>query len=466
MTMHDKAARDDAVKRPDGPAPMAWTVLILLLLSYTVSFVDRTALGILQEHIKYDLHLTDWHLGLMSGPAFALLYAVAGIPLARLAEHRDRRIILSACLTVWSTMTMLCGAATSFFQMFLARMGVGIGEAGGNPVAHSLIADLFPATNRGRAIAIYSLGAPAGAFLGAALVGWLAQNWGWRHTFFLLGPPGFILAVLVWFLIPNVARGRFETSQQTQTPPSFATVLRQLFAQPAYRHAAAGASLVVLVGYGAASFLPPYLIRHHALPMAEVGILAGLVNGVAAAFGTMAGGYAGDRLVARNPRLAGVVPACSVLIAAPLMVLGFVSRDLTISILCVFLGTMFIYGYIAPTFALVHTLSSARSRATATALFYLVINLVGTGLGPPLIGAISDAFSVRAFAGSPDRFHALCSPGATTATQDICLQATATGLTYSLAAVSLLLVWASVHFWLIGRAKIEQLPETRLGQSR
>lgn len=463
--MHDKAAPDDAVKKPDGPAPMAWTVLLLLLLSYTISFVDRTALGILQEQIKYDLHLTDWHLGLMSGPAFALLYAAAGIPLARLAERRDRRIILSACLTVWSTMTMLCGAASSFFQMFLARMGVGIGEAGGNPVAHSLIADLFPATRRGRAIAIYSLGAPAGAFLGAALVGWIAQSLGWRQTFFLLGPPGFALAVLVWFLIPTVTRGRFETNAQAETP-SFATVLRQLFAQPAYRHAAAGAALVVLVGYGAASFLPPYLIRHHALPMAEVGILAGLVNGVAAAFGTMAGGYAGDRLVARNPRLAGVVPACSVLMAAPFMAFGFLSDDLTISVSCVFLGTMFIYGYIAPTFALVHTLSSARSRATATALFYLIINLVGTGLGPPLIGAVSDAFSVRAFAGSPDQFHALCTPGATAATQDVCRQATAAGLTYALAAVSLLLMWASIHFWLIGRARTPQLPETRLGQSR
>lgn len=453
MTVHDRAAPDSAAKKPDGPAPLAWTVLILLLLSYTVSFVDRTALGILQEHIKYDLQLTDWHLGLMSGPAFALLYAAAGIPLARLAEHWDRRIILSACLTVWSTMTMLCGATNSFFQMFLARMGVGIGEAGGNPVAHSLIADLFPATSRGRAIAIYSLGAPAGAFLGAALVGWLAQGWGWRHTFFLLGPPGFALALLVWFLIPNVTRGRFETEVQAERPPSLATVLRRLFAQSAYRHATAGAALVVLVGYGAASFLPAYLIRHHGLPIAEVGIFAGLVNGIAAAFGTMAGGYAGDRLVARNPRLAGVVPACSVLIATPLMIFGFMSKDLAISMLGIFLGTMFIYGYIAPTFSLVHTLSSARSRATATALFYLVINMVGTGLGPPLIGAISDAVSVRAFAGSPARFHALCTPGAVTATDDLCRQAAAAGLTSALAMVSLLLVWASIHFWLIGRSR-------------
>ena len=450
--MDGEAVPGDAETGLGSPERSARLVLSLLLLSYTVSYVDRTALGILQEQLKYDLDLTDWHLGLMSGPAFALLYAATGIPIARLAERFDRRIILSTCLIVWSGMTMACGAAAGFFQMFLARMGVGVGEAGGNPVAHSLIADIFPAEKRGRAIALYSLGAPAGAFLGAALVGWMAEVWDWRHVFLMLGPPGFVLALAVWFLVPDIRRGTFETAAGEETPPAFMAVLRQLLMLRSFRHAVAGASIVVLVGYGVASFLPPYLIRRHGFDMGEVGLLAGLVNGVAAALGTLAGGYWGDRLSARDRSYLGFVPAISVFLAGPLLVAGFVIPDGMGSILCIFLGTMLIYGYIGPTFALVHALSSARSRATAAAIFYLVINLVGMGLGPPLIGALSDMLTLHAFPGSTDQFGALCTQGKASALIETCREAGASGLTHALIIISVLLFWASLHFWLTGRS--------------
>jgi predicted MFS family arabinose efflux permease len=434
-------------------ARLAHQILILLLLSYTVSYVDRTALGILQEQLKYDLKLTDWHLGLMSGPAFALLYAAAGIPIARLTERFDRRIILSSCLVVWSAMTMACGLAANFVQMFLARMGLGVGEAGGNPVAHSLIADLFPSERRGRAIAIYSLGAPAGAFLGAALVGWLAQQWDWRYVFLMLGPPGFLLALMVWFLVPPIRRGSFEANvQQEQAPPPFLIVLRRLLGIPAFRHAVAGASLVVLVGYGVASFLPPYLIRRHGLSLGEVGLIAGLVNGVAAALGTLAGGYWGDRLSARHRSFLGIVPAVSVFLAAPLLVIGFAIPHAMGSMVCIFLATMLIYGYIAPTFALVHALSSARSRATAAAIFYLIINLVGMGSGPPLIGALSDHLTSGAFRALPEQFHILCTRADAASSVEMCREAMASGLTSSLMIVSAILLWASFHFWMVGRS--------------
>lgn len=434
------------------PRKTARFVLGLLLLSYTVSFVDRTALGILQEKIKYDLHLSDWQLGLMSGPAFALLYAATGIPVARLTERFDRRVILSTCLVIWSAMTMACGAANNFFQMFLARMGVGVGEAGGNPVSHSLIADLFPVDRRGRAIAIYSLGAPAGAFLGAAVVGWLAQYWDWRHVFLMLGPPGFILALLIWFLVPDIRRGAFEKASEADAAPSLVEVVRHLFGMKVFRHAVTGASLVVLVGYGIAAFLPPYLIRRHGFELGEVGLIAGMVNGVAAAFGTLIGGYWGDRLSVRNSSFLGYVPAGSILFAGPMLILGFWAADPRLSIALVFLGTLLVYGYIAPTFTLVHTLSSARTRATATAIFYLVINLVGAGLGPPLIGALSDWFAKRAFAGPATDFERLCLGPNGDPLGEACRFAGATGLTGALMMTSALLLWATVHFWLTGRA--------------
>ena len=430
-------------------------VLALLLLSYTISYVDRTALGILQEQLKYELQLTDWHLGLMSGPAFALLYAATGIPIARLAERFDRRIILSTCLVVWSAMTMACGLATSFAQMFLARMGVGVGEAGGNPVSHSLIADIFAPETRGRAIAIYSLGAPAGAFLGAALVGWMAQIWDWRQVFFMLGPPGFVLALAVWFLVPDIRRGAFEPTEHQNTPAAFFVVLRQLLMLPVFRHAVTGASIVVLVGYGIASFLPPYLIRTHGLGLREVGLIAGLVNGIAAALGTVAGGYLGDRLSTRDSAYLGLVPALSVVLAGPVLLVGFASPSRIGSISCLFLGTMLIYGYIAPTFALVHTLCSARSRATAVAIFYLIINLVGMGLGPPLIGALSDKLTRHAFGSSTEQFNTLCRGSQSDGLIQACLEAGAAGLTNALIIISTLLVWASVHFFLSGRSTSE-----------
>jgi predicted MFS family arabinose efflux permease len=388
---------------------------MVLLLTYMMSFIDRTALGVLQEPIKREFGLSDWELGLLGGPAFAILYALTSVPVARLAEQYNRSRIIASCLFAWSIMTLCCGLARSYTQLLLARIAVSIGEAGGNPAAHSLIADLFAPRRRARALAVYTLGAPAGAFLGATLAGWLAHRWDWRSAFLALGGSGIVLVLPVLALIPPVARGRFDTTA-TSTAVSAQIVLRTLLANRAFRQFAPGAALVVLVGYAVAAFLPSFLTRVHHLDIAEVGLIAGMINGGAAACGTLVGGFAADRLGKHDVRIYGWLPAAALLIATPSFVAGFRSTGLLPSITLLMIATACIYTYIAPTFAQLQSMVGTRMRATAASILFLIINLVGLGIGPPLVGLIADRHGIAA----------------------------------GLSCVSLLLVWASFHLWRAG----------------
>lgn len=430
----------------------AYVALLILMLTYMVSFIDRMALGVLQEQIKAELSLSDWQLGLLSGPAFALLYSVMGLPIARVAERRSRTLVLAVSLAVWSAMTMLCGLAHNYAQLLLARAGVSVGEAGCNPAAHSLIADLFPPRQRGRAIAFYSLGAPLGALLGAIAAGWLAERLGWRATFVLLGPPGFLLAVVILFFMPKPSRGQFDAAAASAlaAPPDFRLVLKAFFGNQAIRQLAAGSALIVLVGYGVAAFLPSFLIRRHGLDLGSVGLLSGIINGAGAAVGTLASGFAIDRLGGRDPRYYAWLPAIMVAGAVPCFVFGFLTSSLTLSVVLLTVATTAIYTYIAPVFAQLHNILDARMRATGTSIMYLVLNLVGLGLGPPLIGLISDymtTIAVTQLVGQ-EHVHGCLGPAAAL---PACQVAVGSGLAHALVIISLILLIAVAHFWLAGR---------------
>jgi predicted MFS family arabinose efflux permease len=428
----------------------AYFALFLLMLTYLVSYVDRMALGVLQEQIKRELGLSDWQLGLLSGPSFALLYSIMGLPIARLAERRSRSVILAASLTVWSLMTMLCGVARGYGQLLLARAGVSVGEAGCNPAAHSLIADLFPPQERGRAIAFYSLGAPAGAFVGALVAGWLAYHWGWRTTFLLLGPPGLLLALAVTLLVSDPPRGQFDRANSMgDVTPSFTAAVRAFFGNAILRHLAAGSAMIVLVGYGVSSFLPSFLVRKHGLDLETVGLLAGVVNGAGAAFGTVASGFAADRFGQRYPGLYARLPALMVALALPCFVLGFLSPSLAPSVVLLTVATFAIYTYIAPVFAQLHALLEPRMRATGASIMYLVLNLIGLGIGPPLIGLLSDYMTKRALDGAAQGGALNCS--SPTTTDLLCRQAFGEGIAHALVAISFILIVAVAHFLRAGR---------------
>lgn len=433
---------------PDTPIPAkSWIGLFCLTAAYTVSFIDRTAVSVVQGSIKSELQLTDWQIGLMIGPSFAIVYSLAGLPLARLAEKQNRSRLLVWCIAIWSAMTMACGFARDFMTMFLARMGVGIGEAGGNPASHSLIADFFPENRRATAIAIYTLGAPLGTFIGAAGVGWLASEFGWRTAFLVLGIPGFLLAgaMLLWLRDPIREDSAGQGPKLAAAPPPFREVWRELFQNSAFRHLVWGGSLVVLVGYSLAAFLPALLIRRYNLPLAEVGLITGTVAGIGGAIGTMAGGFAGDRWGRGRPKYLAVVTALAVFPAPLLLISGIMSQKLPFAVAGTLLGMIAIYGYIAPAFAQVHALAGARSRATVTSIYYLVTNLVGLGIGPPLLGAMSDYFSRQAVNLDSASFAETCLKVQTDASAD-CSAAMASGIETALLVMSLLPFIAGIHF--------------------
>jgi predicted MFS family arabinose efflux permease len=436
----------------ERPSREAWITLALLTAAYTLSFVDRTAVSVVQDRIKADLQLTDWQIGLMIGPAFAIIYSLAGLPLARIAERRDRIRLLAGCIAVWSVMTMLFGQGRSFVSLFIARMGVGIGEAGGNPASHSLIAECFPEARRAMAIAVYSLGAPLGAFIGAVATGWLAGKIGWRDTFLVLGVPGAVLVVMVLFWLRDPVR---RTDQLNKTDdeaqvPSFRTVALELMRSSSFRHLVWGGSLVVLVGYGLAAFLPALLVRSYDLPLAQVGFLTGVVSGIGGGAGTIIGGVAGDRWARGRPQRLATLCAVAVLPAPILISVGILSHDLSFAVAGCFLGMMALYAYVAPAFAQVHAIASARSRATVTSIFYLITNLIGLGLGPPLIGALSDWQARQNMGLDASEFSSACLILNAVPVPE-CASAMADGIEKALLMMSVLPLLAAAHFLMVAK---------------
>lgn len=411
-------------------------------------------LSVLQDPMRRELALDDLQLGILSGPTFALFYAAVGLPVARLAERYHRPLILAICLVIWSVMTSLCGFAQGYASLLAYRVGVGIGEAGGNPTSHSMIGDYFGPARRAFALAIYSLGAPAGLLIGGLGVGAIASAWGWRAAFVVFGVPGIVLAVLTLALIPEPPRGwsELEMTDSDNKPASLMTVAARLLSREDFRYIAVGSALTVLGGYAINFFLASFLIRRFGLSLAEVGTLFGLIAGGAAAIGTLGGGLLVDRFARHDARNYMRLPALCVALAGPLYAAAFLSHSLVVTLLLLAPATVAIYVYFAPAFALTHAMVLPRMRATAAALLFLLINLVGLGIGPPLIGFISDRVSNNIMlerAGEPFR-QSCTSTMATDALSNICKEASAQGIRWALATLSIVFVLAGVQFWLAG----------------
>jgi len=428
-------------------------VLVLLTLSYTCSFADRTMLGVLQEPIRKELLLSDFQLGLLGGPTFALFYAVFALPLSRLAERYHRAVVLGLCLVAWSGMTMLCGVAQSYPQLLACRMGVGIGEAGGNPTSHSIITDYFAPAKRAIALAVYSVGAPAGAFLGAFGAGTIAGLWGWRVSFFLLGVPGINLAAVIMLTVREMPRGgRDDHGDETGPLVPFVAVIRALLGRPDFRHLAIGASYIVIGGFAVNLFLGSFLIRCFGLPLGKVGAVMGLVTGAAAGIGTLLGGVLIDRFARDDARFYVWIPAGFAALAAPLHAMAFMSESVNSVVAFLGPGTIAVYIYFAPAFALTHHMVQPRMRATAAAFLFFIINLVGLGLGPPLVGYVSDILAHQTFFAATGSSFAACAASAgDPVLKSNCDTAIANGLRWTLAASSVTFLLAGIHFWFAGR---------------
>ena len=265
--------------------------LFVLFLVFTSSHVDRQILAILLEPIKHELVLSDTQLGFLSGIAFAIFYATLGIPMAMWADRSNRRNIITLALTMWSGMTVLCGMAANFSQLALARIGVGVGEAGSSPPSHSIIADMYAPTERATAMGTFSLGINCGLLIGFSVGGWINQWYGWRAAFWVVGAPGLMLALLVRYSLREPPRGYAEGLQSvSHEAPSLGAVVSYMWSTPALRHIVAGTTLASFVGYGVVLWLPSFLMRSHGLQSGAIGMLLALGFGVFGGVGTFMGG--------------------------------------------------------------------------------------------------------------------------------------------------------------------------------
>ncbi len=361
----------------------------LLMVVYVVNTIDRQVMNILVEPVRQELELGDAQMGWLVGGAFALFYTLAGLPIARLADRRSRRNIIAVALLVWSAMTVASGLARSFGQLMAARVGVGIGEAGCTPPAHSMLSDSFPPERRATAISLYSLGIPIGTLLGMALGGYLADELGWRTAFFVVGAPGIVLSGVMMTTLREPTRGAFDRAGDADAP-SLGESLRFLRGLPAMRHMLAATSLQTLFLAAAVTFQAPFLQRVHGLTLTEAGFQLGLIAGVLGGAAVLLAGVLADRLGRIDLRWHCWLPAIGALSAIPFSALAFTTSDARVAVAGIAAATFGSYMYSGLGHAVMQGLVKPRMRATTSAVALFAMNLVGFGLGPVLLGTISD----------------------------------------------------------------------------
>ncbi len=377
-----------------SPAYRAYVMFILVVV-YTFNFIDRQIVGILAIPIKADLNLTDTQLGLMGGLAFALFYTGLGIPVAMLADRWNRTWIMTIALTIWSGMTAVCGLATNFWQLFLARLGVGVGEAGGVAPAYSLISDYFPSNQRARALSVYSFGIPIGSALGILFGGYIASKIDWRFAFFAVGIAGILVAPLFKLTVAEPPRGQYDEKKTDQSSPTLKVIVQKLLHKPSFWIISFGASASSMMGYGLFFWLPSFFVRSFGLELFEASLVYGsilLIGGIA---GTWAGGYMADRFGAGKRGNYVVIPAIAFLGTIPLYALAILSPDLTTTFFALLIPTGLGLAWLGPVLSAIQHVVPPNMRATASAIFLFINNLVGIGAGTFAIGLISDNLAVR-----------------------------------------------------------------------
>jgi MFS family permease len=371
-------------------AAMRYYTLVIFILTATMGTLDRQIINILVEPIRRDLKLTDGQMGLVTGLAFALIYVVACIPVARLADRKPRRLIMGVAIGVWSVSTILCGFAQNAVQLFFARFGVGFGEAGGSAPGQALLGDIFPRHQRATVMALTLISAPAGISLGLWLGGWATQSLGWRTTFLLAGLPGLILAPVILFTLPKTRPGMADGARAGLTQEPFLTTMRQLFAQRSFPLMICAATLQTLVASGIQNWVPAFVVRSHGLDLRTIGAALGAAAGLGSLIGHIAGGPIMDFVGRRDLRWHFWLPAITAILSAGCTAAGLLAP---IGFVFVMMGWQIFFSAIfgGPMLAIVMNLSSATSRATALACVFFVINLFGMGIGPWAIGLLSDA---------------------------------------------------------------------------
>ena len=383
-------------------------VLLLLLFAYIFNFIDRNIVGVLAVPIRDEFNLSDTALSQL-GIAFGFFYAVIAIPIAWAADRKSRVNIISAAVALWSLFTAACGMVQSYTQLVVARMGVAVGEAGGIAPSYSLMSDYFPRGERSRALAFYSLGIPIGSALGVFFGGWLAATLDWRSAFLIVGIAGIPAALLIKLLITEPERGRFDTAPPAAAPPA-AQVARALFGTPSFWLLSFGAASGSILGYGLIFWLPSFFNRSFGLPLELVGSFYGSIVLVGGAAGTWLGGWLGDHLGPTKPGGYALIPAVCFLITAPTFALGLFAPNLWLAWLLFTIGQMLALAWLGPVITAVQHIVLPSMRATASASFLFVNNLIGIAFGIYFLGWLSDAMKAAHGADSL-KYSILCGLG-------------------------------------------------------
>ena len=387
----DQSPAKSGLGQASGAARYA---LLILFLVYVVNMIDRQILSILMEPIKKDLNLSDTQLGLLSGLSFALFFAIAGIPIARLADRTSRRNIIVASLVVWSGLTAVCGMAQNFWHLLLARTGVAVGEGGSGPAAHSMLADYFPHGQRSTALAIYSCGVPIGILFGLAVGGWISQEFGWRMAFLVVGMPGLVLGLVMFLTVKEPARETLPPKIEDR--PSVAVVLRTIWSNRSFRRLSVATSLHVFAAYGLLQWNPTFLIRTYDVGPAQVGLYLGLIVGITSGIGTFVGGWLGDLIGRKHAGWYAWLPAIEILVTVPFYFAVYFAPTFELALLFLIIPTLLSNAFTGPIFGTIQSLAPSNMRAMAAALLIFIISVLGQGLGPQAIGLMSDLFKASA----------------------------------------------------------------------
>jgi predicted MFS family arabinose efflux permease len=415
----------------------------VLLLIYVFEVIDRILLSMVQEQVRKELTLSDFDLGLLGGPAFVVLYVLSTVPIARLAESRNRITIVATGAAIWSAATAACGLTNSFVQLLIARMFVGIGEAACVPPSHSAISDYFPSNKRASALAIFGLSMPIGILLAAFGGGWLAQRFDWRTMFKILGGLGLIAALLLKLTVKDPGR----SSQHDETP-SFRATLKSLGAKRSYWHVIGGGSLIAIFGASMTNFFVSYTMRRYQLDIGQATFGFGILYGFGVAGGIFGGGYLIDRLQSRHPRVIAWLPAAGMVLAVPCYLVAFFQTSYLMACVFFFAALLFHFLHNAPMFAVAQQVAEPRMRATASAIVMLALTLVGYGFGPPLVGAIADQYSAHLAANAGITLHMCATHPATVG----CAEISGAGLRGGLIVALMFALWGALHFWMVGRS--------------
>ncbi|MBA3459673.1 MAG: MFS transporter [Deltaproteobacteria bacterium] len=367
-------------------------VLGVLVVVYTMNFLDRQILGILAAPIKKELDLTDGQLGLMGGLAFAMLYSTLGIPIAWLADRSSRKKIIAWSLGIWSGFTALCGLATGFWQLFLARIGVGIGEAGGVAPSYSMIGDYFPKEQRARALSVFSLGIPIGSGCGILFGGLIAASINWRYAFIIVGGAGLLLAPVLYLTVKDPRRGgEAAAGQPVVKPPAFMEVFRLVTRKKTFWLMALGAAMSSICGYGVAFWLPSFFMRSMGLTLVETSWFYGALTFFGGCIGIVGGGMLADKLGAKSRSAYPKIPSIAFLIAMPCFFAAVNTSNLYLAFPLFLIPTALNLMWLGPVLTAVQHLVPAQMRTTASAMFLLINNLLGIAVGYYYFGAVSDA---------------------------------------------------------------------------